>query len=60
MTVSTSTLVGPETIDGAKRRRSPWKPISREEASPQVWMKARRSALIVSAWVVGIPCGNPG
>ena len=24
------------------------------------WMKANRSALIVSAWVVGIPCGKPG
>ena len=26
----------------------------------QDWMKASRSALIVSAWVVGMPCGNPG
>src|SRR5664280_242254 len=25
----------------------------------QDWMKANRSALIVSAWVVGMPCGNP-
>ena len=25
----------------------------------QDWMKASRSALIVSAWVVGMPCGNP-
>src|SRR5664279_5801423 len=24
----------------------------------QDWMKANRSALIVSAWVVGMPCGN--
>jgi hypothetical protein len=23
-------------------------------------MKASRSALIVSAWVVGMPCGKPG
>ena len=23
-------------------------------------MKASRSALITSAWVVGMPCGNPG
>ena len=36
------------------------------EASPapgrcagQDWMKASRSALIVSAWVVGMPCGKP-
>jgi transposase len=26
----------------------------------QDWMKASRSALIVSAWVVGMPCGKPG
>ena len=25
----------------------------------QDWMKASRSALIVSAWVVGMPCGKP-
>ena len=25
----------------------------------QDWMKARRSALIVAACVVGMPCGNP-
>jgi len=25
----------------------------------QDWMKASRSALIVSAWVVGMPWGNP-
>ena len=26
----------------------------------QDWMKASRSALIVAAWVVGMPCGKPG
>ena len=26
---------------------------------PQLLMKASRSALIVSAWVVGMPCGKP-
>ena len=30
------------------------------DQQPQDWMKASRSALMVSAWVVGMPCGKPG
>jgi hypothetical protein len=34
--------------------------LGRGNEDRQDWMKASRSALIVSAWVVGMPCGNPG
>ncbi len=33
---------------------------SQDRKDSQDWMKASRSALIVGAWVVGIPWGNPG
>jgi hypothetical protein len=33
--------------------------LSRERRVRQDWMKASRSALIVAACVVGMPCGNP-
>jgi hypothetical protein len=36
------------------------RPISFPVRSDQDWMKASRSLLIVSALVVGMPCGNPG
>jgi hypothetical protein len=44
-------VVAPEEIDASN---SGWLP-----PAGQDWMKASRSALIVGAWVVGMPWGNP-
>jgi hypothetical protein len=45
----------PTSVRGPRRRRG--RAVLYGE--PQDWMKASRSALIVAAWVVGMPCGNP-
>ena len=34
--------------------------VPRKKRKDQDWINASKSLLIVSAWVVGIPCGKPG
>jgi len=50
-------VVSPGIEPGGKCEAAP--PDQVASFSAQVRMNARRSALMVSAWVVGIPCGKP-
>ena len=64
-----STLIRTNVNDMLDRAEDPEKTINQilrdmescesDDSTDHDWMKASRSALIVAASVVGMPCGNP-